>query len=55
MLLQLIVALIVVGALLYLLQLVPIDATVKKVIQVIVIVFLVIWALKVFWPMAGLG
>jgi hypothetical protein len=53
--LQLLIVLIIVGAALYLLQLIPIDATIKRVIQVIVIVFLVIWAIRVLWPMAGIG
>lgn len=55
MLLQFVIALIIVGALLYILRLLPIDATIKTVIQVLVIVFLVIWGLKILWPMAGIG
>jgi hypothetical protein len=55
MLLTLVIALIVCGALLYLLQFLPIDETIKKVIQVIVIVVLAIYVLKALWPMAGLG
>ena len=55
MLLQFIIILIIVGAALYLLQLVPIDATIKRIIQVIVIVFLVIYAIKLLAPMAGIG
>jgi hypothetical protein len=55
MLLHLIIALIVIGALLYIVQLLPIDATFKRVIQVIAIVAAVIWSLKVLMPVAGLG
>lgn len=53
MLLEFIIALVIVGAVLYLLKLIPIDETVKSVIQVIVIVVLVIWAIKILLPMAG--
>lgn len=53
--LQFLIALVIVGAALYLLQLVPIDGTIKRIIQVIVIVFLVIWAIRVLLPMAGVG
>lgn len=53
--LELIIALIIIGALLYLLQLLPIDATVKTIIQVIAIVVLVIWLLREFWPLTGLN
>jgi hypothetical protein len=53
--LELLIALIVIGALLYVLQLLPIAATVKKLIQVIAIVILVIWLLREFWPHTGLG
>lgn len=55
MVLSLIIALIIVGALLYLLQLLPIDATVKRIIQVIAIVILVVWLLRELWPATGLG
>lgn len=53
--LQFIILLVIVGAALYLLQLIPIDATIKRIIQVIVIVILVIWAIKLLLPMAGIG
>ena len=55
MLLEFIIVLVIVGALLYILQFVPIDATIKRIIQVVVIVFLVIWAIKILLPMAGVG
>lgn len=53
--LSILIALIIVGALLYLLQYVPIDATIKTIIRVIAIVVLLIWLLKEFWPATGLG
>jgi hypothetical protein len=51
---EFLIALVIVGAILYLLQLLPIDGTVKQIIQVIAIVFVVIWAIKVLLPAAGL-
>lgn len=53
--LSLIIGLIVIGALLYVLQMLPIDGTFKRVIQVIAIVAAVIWALRALWPASGLG
>ena len=47
MLIQLVIALIVVGALLYVASLLPIDATIKKIIQVVVILAVVVWVLEV--------
>jgi hypothetical protein len=52
--LQFLIALVIIGAALYLLQLIPIDDTVKRIIQVIVIVVLVIYAIKILLPFAGL-
>lgn len=49
------IALVIVGAALYLLQLIPIDATVKRIVQVIAIVVIAIYAIRVLLPMAGLG
>jgi len=53
--LNIIVALLIIGALLYLLQYLPIDGTIKRIIQVIAIVVLAIWLLKELWPMTGLN
>lgn len=50
MLLSALIALIIFGAALYLIQLIPMDATVKRIIQVIAIVFIVIWAPKHLAP-----
>jgi hypothetical protein len=52
--LHFLIALVIIGAALYLLELIPIDATIKKIIQVIVIVMLVIYAIRILLPMAGL-
>lgn len=49
-LVPILIALILVGAVLYLIPLLPIDATIKRIIQVIVIVALVIWLLRAFAP-----
>ncbi|HEX5213276.1 MAG TPA: Thivi_2564 family membrane protein [Pseudolabrys sp.] len=53
--LSVLITLIVAGLVLYLLQLLPIDATIKRAIQAIAIVILVIWLLRMLWPLAGLG
>lgn len=52
-LLQVLVALVVFGAALYIVGLLPIDATIKRVIQVVAILALVIWVLRLLWPMMG--
>jgi hypothetical protein len=51
---EFLIALVILGAALYLLQLLPIDATVKQIIQVIAIVFIVIWAIRTLLPLAGM-
>jgi len=52
---DLIIVLVIFGAILYLLNLVPVDAVVKQVIRVIVIVFLVIFAINALLQMTGRG
>lgn len=54
-LIGLLVALIIVGAVLYILPLVPIDATIKRIIYVLVILFVVLWLLQAFGLIGGLG
>jgi hypothetical protein len=49
-LIALLIALIVIGAVLYIVTLLPIDATIKRVIQVIAIVAVVIWLLERVGP-----
>lgn len=51
---SLIIALIVIGALLYLLQLIPIDPTIRTVIYVLVVVGIAIYVLK-HLSVLGLG
>lgn len=43
-----VVALIIVGALLYILSLIPIDATIKRIIYVVVLVAALLWILSAF-------
>lgn len=50
---ELLIALIIVGAALYLLNFVPIDGTVKRIIQVVIIVAIIIWLLKHFGGVLG--
>jgi hypothetical protein len=47
---SLLIALIILGAILYIIQLLPIDATIKRIIYVIAIVFIAIWALQMLAP-----
>lgn len=46
MLIELLIALIIVGALLYIMQLLPIDNTIKQIIYVIVIVLVLVYLLQ---------
>ena len=48
MLIQLIVALVVVGLLLWVLSQIPMDPTIARIIRVVVIVFVALWLLQVF-------
>lgn len=47
-LVSLLIALVVIGAILYVITLLPIDATIKRIIQVIAIVAVLIWLLREF-------
>jgi hypothetical protein len=50
-LLSIVVVLIVVGLLLYLVESVlPIDATIKRLIHLVVVIVVVLWLLSVFFP-----
>jgi hypothetical protein len=51
---NLIVMLVLLGVGLYLLQLIPMDATIKRIIQVLVIVVAVLWALQMLGLWHGL-
>lgn len=50
--LNILIVLLIVGALLYVLNLAPIDGTVKQIAKVIILVFAIIWALRL---LAGSG
>lgn len=57
-LIQLIVALIIVGLALYILNIVPLDATIKQIIRAVIIVVICIWLLYFlvgFMPSGGWG
>lgn len=47
------IALILAGAAVYIADLLPIDATFKRIIQVVVIIALVIWLLRAFGGFVG--
>lgn len=51
--LDLIIALIILGALLYIVRLLPIDATIKVIINVVAIVLVCVWILRSFGHMGG--
>lgn len=55
MLLQLLIIAIVIGAIIYVLRLVPMDERFKSIVIVVAIVIFAIYALKILAPMAGLG
>jgi hypothetical protein len=55
MLIQLVIALIIVGVVLYLVTLIPLDPVIKKVIQVVVIAAIVIWLLQMLGGFSSLG
>lgn len=50
MLLSVIFALVIVGVVLYLLTLIPKDPTVAQIIRVLVVVAVILWILRVFFP-----
>ena len=57
LLLYFVIALVVVGLVLWIVTLLPIDETIKKIIRVVVIVFICLWLLYVvigFLPSGGL-
>ena len=52
-LIGLIVVLIVTGVALYLVTLIPMDATIKRIIQVVVILVVILWLLSAFGLLPG--
>ena len=53
--LQLLIIAIIVGAIVYIVQLLPINGTIKQVAVVIAVVILAIYAIRILAPMAGIG
>jgi hypothetical protein len=45
---ELLIVLLILGGLLYVLQILPLDATVKRIIQVVAIIAIVIWLLRTY-------
>ena len=54
-LIGLIVVLVIVGAVLYILSLLPIDGTVKRIIYVIVLILVFLYVLQAFGLISGTG
>ena len=54
-LLSIVFVLIVLGFLLYLLNLLPIDGKMKQVINAIIIFIAIMWVLNLFFPLGSLG
>jgi hypothetical protein len=55
MLISVIVTLVIVGLLLYLVDLIPMDRTIKQIIRLIVIIAVIIWLLQVFGLIGSLN
>jgi hypothetical protein len=49
-LIGIVIVLIVIGVALYLVQLVPMDGTIKRIISILVIVVVIIWILTALFP-----
>ena len=54
-LISIIVALVVVGLVLYLIGLIPMDGTIKQIIKVIVIIAVIVWLLQTFGFLGSIG
>jgi len=54
-LISIIVTLVVIGLLLYLVDLIPMDGTIKQIIRIIVIIAVVVWLLQAFGLIGGLN
>lgn len=54
-LISIIVTLIVVGLLLYLIGLIPMDGTIKQIIRVVVIIAVILWLLQSFGLLGPIG
>ena len=53
MLISLIVTLVIIGVVLYLLQLIPMDGTIKQIIHVVIILCVILWLLQAFGVVTG--
>jgi hypothetical protein len=54
-LVSIIITLIVVGLLLYLIGMIPMDGTIKQIIRVVVLIFVIVWLLQSFGVLGSLG
>jgi uncharacterized membrane protein len=53
--LNVVLILIVIGVLLWLVGMIPMDGTIQKIIRVVVIIAVVLWLLSVFGLLSGIG
>ncbi len=53
-LVSLLIALVVLGLVLYLIGLIPFDDTIKQVIRVVAIALIIIWVIKVIFGVSGM-
>lgn len=53
MIVELLIALLIVGAVLYILPRLPIDGTIKMIIQVVIVIAVIIWLLRHFGGALG--
>ena len=54
-LISIIITLVVIGLLLYLIDLIPMDGTIKQIIRVVVIIAVIVWLLQTFGLLGPLG
>jgi len=55
MLISIIVTLVVVGLVLYLIDLIPMDSTIKRIIHLIIVIIVILWLLQVFGLMGPIN
>jgi hypothetical protein len=55
MLISIIVTLVVVGLVLYLIDLIPMDGTIKRIIHLIIVILVILWLLQVFGLMGPIN
>jgi hypothetical protein len=55
MLISVIVTLVVVGLVLYLIDLIPMDGTIKRIIHLIIVIVVILWLLQVFGLMGPIN